>query len=380
MSPQRILHLTSVHRRYDTRIFDKMCRGLVNNGFTCALVVADGLGDETRDGVKIIDAGASAGRWSRMTKAPRRVADVAAREGADIFHLHDPELLTVASDLRQYGKVIVFDAHEDLPVQVLEKPYIPHFARRPLSRLTSIAERLLVRHVDAVIGATPWISDKFANYGCKSIWIANFADSSPHDSMLTYLERPIRASYVGALSQRRGIVQVVQALAKCRSPISLGLAGVFQEPNLRAQVEAMPGWDRVEYLGYISRHAVFEELDRSRVGLVTIHPTAIDVEGLPVKLFEYMAAGIPVVASNIPHWIDIVEGNGCGICVDPAAPDEIADALDWIMRNPSEAAEMGERGRQAVDDRYHWRTEMQKLLALYEALAKLNEAGPVPGP
>ena len=336
--PPSIVHLTSVHPRYDTRIFIKMCRGVAASGMRCALVVADGKGSEERDGVAIIDAGASSGRLARMTKAPRRVLEAALKQAADVYHLHDPELLTIAPALRRTGAKVIFDAHEDLPLQISAKPYIPVPLRGVASRVAALGERLLIRSVDHVVGATPWITEKFQRHGLKATWVANYAESGCTGAVRGYDQRPNRVSYVGAITRRRGAVEMIEALSLCRENVRLGLAGRFQEPGLQEDVEARPGWASVDYLGFVGREGVLGELASSRAGLVTIHPTRIDMESLPVKLFEYMAAGIPVVASSIPHWVEIVDGNGCGICVDPKSPAEIAAALDSLIQDPAAAS------------------------------------------
>jgi len=105
-------------------------------------------------------------------------------------------------------------------------------------------------------------------------------------------------------------------------------------------------------------------------GLVTLHPIVNYIDALPVKMFEYMVAGIPVIASNFSLWREIIEGNKCGLCVDPLNPSEIAKAIDYIMTHPAEAQQMGKNGLRAVQEQYNWDIEEKKLLALYEQLLK----------
>ena len=99
-----------------------------------------------------------------------------------------------------------------------------------------------------------------------------------------------------------------------------------------------------------------------------LHPKPNYVESQPVKLYEYMTAGLPVIASDFPYWRRIVDEAGCGLLVDPKDPEAIADAIEWLWRNPEEAEEMGKRGREAVFARYNWRAEVPKLLGLYEEI------------
>lgn len=121
-----VAHLTSVHPREDVRIFHKECRTLAKAGYDVSLVVADGKGDETREGVSIIDVGRTeGGRWSRMTATRGRVLHQALELDADIYHFHDPELLPAGLTLRSKGKRVIYDAHETFPATLKTKPYIP---------------------------------------------------------------------------------------------------------------------------------------------------------------------------------------------------------------------------------------------------------------
>ncbi|MGH8855476.1 MAG: glycosyltransferase, partial [Telluria sp.] len=178
---------------------------------------------------------------------------------------------------------------------------------------------------------------------------------------------PVRDSfcYVGSISAIRGVRELVRACALLRTPARLALAGGFAEPALEAEVKGLPGWDRVDPLGHLDRSGVAGVMARAFAGLVTLLPTASYREALPVKMFEYMAAGIPVIASDFPLWRTIVEGSRCGLCVDPGNPTAIAAAIDQLASHPHLASEMGANGRRAVFERFNWDKEADKLIAFY---------------
>ncbi|MCK9549669.1 glycosyltransferase family 4 protein [Aquamicrobium sp.] len=363
-----IIHLTSVHPRYDTRIFLKMCRSLSAIGHDVTLIVADGKGAEQKEGIRILDVGKSGGRLDRMTGATRRVLKAALELDADLYHLHDPEMLPVGLRLKRQGKRVIFDAHEDVPKQILSKSYLHPFVRKPISMATAGFERFACSRLDHVVAATPAIRDKFAALGIKSTDINNFPMLGELDGAVPWGQKEREVCYVGGISAIRGIREVVAGMGLCRSGARLNLGGGFPESRVRADVERMPGWAAVNELGFLSRGQVREALGRSVAGIVTFLPEPNHIDAQPNKMFEYMSAGLPVIASGFPLWQEIVEGNDCGICVDPLDPAAIAEAIDRLIENPDLARRMGENGRRAVHERYNWANEEKKLFALYDAV------------
>jgi glycosyltransferase involved in cell wall biosynthesis len=369
-----IVHLTSAHPRYDTRIFVKQCRSLAARGHEVTLVVADGLGDEETDGVRIVDVGRLAGRVNRVLRTTRRVLDAALALDADIYQLHDPELIPAGLRLKRHGRQVVFDSHEDVPAQLLAKPYLGKLPARLASRTFAAYERRACSRFDGLIAATPFIRERLADIHPNTVDVNNYPVLQEFDAAPDWDRKAMEVCYVGSISAIRGIRELVQACALLRSPARLSLVGSFAEPPLQREVEGYPGWARVDAHGHLGRIGVQQAMGRAMAGLVTLHPVVNYLDALPVKMFEYMAAGLPVIASRFPLWQEIVEGNGCGICVDPADPAAIAAAIDHFCRHPETARRMGENGRRAVHERYNWRGEAAKLLAFYDRLA-LRPAG-----
>jgi glycosyltransferase involved in cell wall biosynthesis len=160
---------------------------------------------------------------------------------------------------------------------------------------------------------------------------------------------------------------MVRALAQLPG-VCLVLCGDIEDAALEAELRAEPGWARVDWRGRVDRDGVREVMARCRAGLVTLLPMPSYLDALPIKMFEYMSAELPVIASDFPLWRGIVTQHGCGVCVDPTRPDAIARAIGELVDDPARVAALGQAGRAAVLSTYNWPQAERELLALYEAL------------
>ena len=363
----KITHLTSAHPRYDTRIFLKECCSL-SKQYTLNLIVADGEGDELKSGVNIYDIGVEEGRVNRIFKTTKKILEKAIELDSDIYHLHDPELIPVGLKLKKLGKKVVFDAHEDLPKQVLAKHYLNSLTKKILSFTIAKAEIFALKKFDAIVGATPIIRDKFFAHGIKSVDINNFPILDELIDIEPSFNNPT-ICYIGLLYETRGVREIVQAVESL--DVKLIIAGKFFDKAYEEEIKALKGWEKIDFRGFVSRDEVKEILQESVAGLVTLYPTPSYIEAYPVKMFEYMSAGIGVIASDFPLYREFVEDNRCGICVDPLDNRDIKKAIEHMIENLKDTKNMGKEGKRVIKNKYNWSIEEQKLFELYGDL--LNE-------
>ena len=363
----RICHISSVHPRYDSRIFQKQCIGLSQNGYQTFLIVADGKEDEVKEGVHILNAANGAqlkSKLKRILHIPRLIEQKILKMKPDLVHLHDPELIPLGLRLKLKGFIVVADFHEDIPLQIITKPYLNSILKRIVSFTFKIYQRYASKKMSAIVSATPTIAETLMKYNPINVVVKNYprvdTTISKNETKKNWI------TYIGGINRIRGFFEIIEAAKE--SNTQLKIAGIFHEPILHDVIKKDEYSLNVDFLGFLNKAQVGELLNESIAGLVTLHPTKNFLDSLPIKLFEYMSAGIPVIASNFPLWKTIVEGNECGICVDPTDPSQIAEAMTFLKENPEEAKKMGDNGRKAVLEKYNWKSEEKKLIDLYNTL------------
>lgn len=367
----KVVHLTSVHTAFDVRVFHKECKALARSGKHVVLI-APHEKDEVVDSVEIKGIRSSSGRFVRMTRTALSLHREALRQNGDVYHFHDPELIPLGLLLEARGKTVVYDIHEDAPADMLHKDYIPQRLRRPLMWFVRKLENAACRRFSGLVAATSTIAERFYPINANTVVVHNYpaVDEIAPNEDLPWNERPPAIAYIGSISERRGIRETLRALAlfPSASPAQMMLAGPFSPNGLLTELEKLPGWARVQYLGVLNRPSIANLLSRARLGLLVLQPEPNFVNAMPIKLFEYMAAGIPVIASDFPLWRSIIGEAGCGLLVDPHDPEAIAHAMEYLLSHDAEAEAMGRRGRNAACNLYNWNSEERVLLKFYSDL------------
>ena len=377
MKNRKVYILTSVHPPFDVRIFHKEAKTLVKNGYDVT-IIAQHTKDETIDGIKIIALPEPKNRAERMTKLARKLFFLALKEKAAIYHFHDPELLSQAVKLKKKTNAkIIYDIHENIPSQILTKNWIPKILRGAISKFYQLKERRALPYIDWLILAEDSYLKMYKDY--KSVSIIRNYPLLLKELLKNEIELKCnfpKLVYVGGISEERGIFEMIQTVKILRQKfqdIELKIVGLVAG-KLKIETDNLLKSYKLDknifFYGKIPHPEALGLISRANIGLAILHPIPNYIESLPTKLFEYMAAGLPVIASNFPLWKKIIEGNNCGICVNPLNPKEIAKAVEYLIEHPGEAKRMGENGRKAVLEKYNWENESKKLLQVYEKLIK----------
>jgi glycosyltransferase involved in cell wall biosynthesis len=365
----RIRHLTSVHQIGDNRILYREAKGLADAGYDVALVVGQ-VSTGPVAGVPVIGVGPARNRVARATGTVWKVFRAARRERARIYHLHDPELLWAGLLLKLLGHRVVYDVHEDAPKQIMNKFWIPWWAKRILSVGTALVERAGAAVLDGIVAATPSIAERFPTD--KTVVVQNFprlAAASERPDAPDFGDRPYAFAYTGGLAKVQGLREIVATAALLAPDLGQAVvAGSFDDDAVEREIRASEGWTRVDYRGRVTPDEVLDVIHSACCGLVIDPPISNYLESYSTKMFEYMACGVPVVCSDFPLWTRLIADADCGVTVDPTDPHAVVKAVEALSRDPQEARRLGENGRRAILERYNWENEFAKLDDLYRRM------------
>jgi glycosyltransferase involved in cell wall biosynthesis len=369
MVAKHIVHISTVHVDSDTRIVHKQCRGLAGLGYNVTLLIQSDFDIEYgRFRIKALPR--TSNRAVRMTVLMAKSFRLAWFEQADIYHLHDPELMLMGLLLKVLGKTVVFDMHENLPEQIINKAWISKWLRWPISYSIKLIERIVLTQLSVVMAEKSYLK--------SYLWVKNkevILNLPMVDELIklsvSKFDTPT-VGYIGGITRDRGAFATLNALNNIRAdrvPVNFECIGQIESAVINDdgfQQAINDGW--VHAPGRMSPTVGWEIISRCHIGIAILRPIGNYLESYPTKMFEYMAMGLPVIVSDFELYKGVVEKHKCGICVDPENTKQVTDAIRYLLSNPNEAREMGKRGQQATLKYYNWQVELDKLVAFYNKL------------
>ena len=371
MKTIRICHLTSAHNSTDTRIFEKECTSLAKLPDCEVFLVAKG-GSYDKNNVHVVGLGESpTGRFDRMFSFSKQVVHKSLEINADIYHLHDPELLQYVGDYKKKKKLVVFDSHEDVADSILDKAYLPKFTRKPIANLYKFYSEKQLAKCDALISVTPHIVDKLKLINNNTYMITNYPIIVANSPDLGYVPKlPMKTIiFAGGVDPQWSHDLIIDTINDLN--IAYELYGSADEQYLNC-LKKIQGWKKTHFYGQVSFQKVQEALYCADIAVALLQPSH-NTGGLlgtigNTKLFECMNAGLPVICTNFTLWKDIVEKFECGICVNPSSREQLHDAISFLIQNPKQAARMGINGKMIVAEKFNWKTQEEELYKLYRFL------------
>lgn len=371
--PPKVVHISTVHSPHDPRIYHKQCRTLARAGFDVTLIIPRDCNDfQPRDGVKVILLPRPASRKERFTKTRALAFQHAVQLDADIYHIHDPELLLLARKLNRKDNIVIYDIHEDYETAMGQKEYVPKFLVSAFSLAYRMVTTFLARGLEICLAEKYYI-EKFPRGRC----ILNYPLLSPNKPAETKeSQEHHRLLYTGNVTLERGAF-IHAKLVQLDDTIAVDYIGKCSR-SVASQIFAFTCNERINIIG-LDQYIPHEEIESAYfnqqwlAGLALFPPTKHYQKKELTKFFEYMYAEIPVLCSNFPIWKQFVEKYDCGIAVDPYDDGAICRAISYLKKNPQRAAEMGRNGRKAVLKELNWDREGAKLVDWYRRLLGLEE-------
>lgn len=365
----KVCIIAPVHIYTDVRVFQKEAKTLSYNGYDVTLLAKKD-SKEIVDNIRIIPVPKYKNRFQRFLIQPWIIYKVLVMK-PEIIHLHNPETLLIGFIFKCFGKKVIYDTHEDFTKKILIKTWLPKLLRNTVAQLVVRVERLATRFFDGIICTQDDVAERL---GKKATVIENAPISKGLSIDLAYKlsdvivkEECFRAIYIGGLSKSRGLFNMIEAIKlvnnriKCR----LWLAGPILCAEEMEKAQALSGWKFVDYLGDLPQANAFSYVIKSNVGLITILSVGGYDKTNPNKLFEYQLFSKPFIASNFELWQKQLGKVKAGLFVNPDNPNDIANAVIYLATNATEAAKMGERGKNYIVNPYNWEKESQKLIDLY---------------
>ncbi|MEN2667732.1 glycosyltransferase [Listeria aquatica] len=374
MNEKKILIASSVHVWFDTRIYYKEALSLLNAGFEVEIIAREFEGEFSPQVDPRIKLTVLKKSLSRI-QAIKAVYQKAINSEADIIHLHDPELLYVGAKLKKKksSMKVIFDMHENFPKAIESKEWLPKILRKSFKKIISFLEPKFLNQMSGVIFAEKSYKKDYS-LQVKTVDIYNL----PHDP--GFMEHNKNAlftmTYVGGITKIRGAMEMIQLVHFMRSkqkkvvqlrligPIDEGLKKTLQNYSITHGID-----QQIQFLGRLGYREIWEELRQTDLGLCLLHPVPNYVESLPTKFFEYMAAGVPIVASNFPLWEEFFAINHVGLTCSPYQIEQLAGELAEIIETDDLLKFWANEGRRRFLEDYCWEQEEAKLIAFYKEVS-----------
>ena len=293
-------------------------------------------------------------------------------EKADIYHFHDPDLIFCGLALQILGKKVIMDVHEDFQASIIKKrSYSTKGVRCLIATIFNTIEKISSRIFSGVTVVSEEMARKFSNANVAVVRNFPILDGFKRED--GNRSKIFSVIYTGSIDESRGCWQILESFKMFKqryTETKLTVIGPFENYDLEQKFRRKAlEIDSVHILGHLQWEEVRQKQREADVGLLISLFNKDSIEKTyPVKLFEYMSAGLAVVISNKHYWEQLLDRCKFGLMVNGENSEEIADALFDLATNGILMSEMGLAGRKFVEQNFSWDTEFNKMKLLYESI------------
>lgn len=350
---------------------------MATHGLDVTLVCPWGIPNNTvQDGVRILTFKRVARRMWRPILVPARLLRrlLPALWHVDIVHFHDIDLLLWMALVRLF-RPVVYDVHENYAEEMLVRAWIPRLLRRPLYLFVRVLHIVFPQLFVNIVLAVPQQRAEFGHPRLRTILIRNYANAKLVElARDDYLERENRVLYTGGHYVENGswlLLDIAEKLIRDNVPVVVVATDRFATDEYRRRFEREIAIRNLHTLAIVPRVPSYRIMDILNSGTMAVLPSLdVDkiVKSIPTRLFEYMAAGLPVVSSRVGIQADIIESTQCGVLVEPGDAKGFADAITRLSRDRALAKRLGQNGQTAFRQQYTWESQMPSLVAFYRSI------------
>lgn len=371
----RIVKIAPRHPLLDSRIFFSEALSLQDGGYDVS-IICNHRENSVVSGVNVIGLHVEQPIYRRLIQ----ILHSCASHQANVYDLQDPLLLPFASYLKRKSKAkVVYDVREFYPDQVKMSLKIWPFLRPLAGKVFEIIETMAVKHfVDGIIGVDPATVNRFSCLNKPSMVAYNFPPLSLFQNAVQADLTGIRKFvYHGSISTQRGYIDLLDAFAELRNLVDIQLTFIVANwsihryvKDLHSQILRRQLNGRVHVINHIPYECLPAILGEYHVGLVPLHDIPMYRKNISMKIFEYMAAGMPIIGSNLPTIRPFVLDNGAGLVFQAGNSHDLAQKIYSLVTNPGRAHQMGRNGRLAYETKYNWEAQKNEFLAFYKDLLR----------
>ena len=362
----------------DVRV-EKEARYLVNEGHNVTIIATNPQSnlpkEEERDGYTILRVPIRKKLFFKYFEFWKQVRKIVDKKQYDIIHLHDLNVLPLASKLSKNCKILIYDSHENFPEQMSETFGFPALW------VYTLLEKYYINKVHGIITAATTVTNTLKRkYKKESIWVSNYPSKidveEAHESEIAdefSKKKKFRIVHFGVMYSNLGYYQTVEAVEKLKSelkPSEIEFLVMGSGPALEPMKKMIEDRNLTQYFnvtGWMNYLEALSILRTCDIGLILLQPGKNNYLRMPNRLYDYCSAGVPFIGSDFEGLQRAKKKAGdIGYLIDATSPDEIASVILSLCKDQEELDKMKNAAKQSYLTKFNWEAEASKLIEKYK--------------